>query len=236
MTDWKIEDIQRRTGVSPHVWIALLVLAMLNIVAHLVVMPSLPEQIPVHWGADGTVNGWGPRWAAPLMGILPLVLLALFYAVPHMDPKGEAYVKSGKFFQGFVIALTLFMGAMSWLCELTVWGIVPARGVVNIVIPAAMGVLFIGVGNYLPRVKQNYTMGIKTPWALADPDNWRRTQRFGGRCLVLMGLGMVLIGLAAPLFSDSAVVIGIIVLVMGGVAAMYVYSYLAWRNAGRRSL
>ena len=43
-------------------------------------------------------------------------------------------------------------------------------------------------------------------------------------------------GLAAPLFSDSAVVIGIIVLVMGGVAAMYVYSYLAWRNAGRRFL
>ena len=44
-------------------------------------------------------------------------------------------------------------------------------------ISGVVGLLFIGVGNYLPRVKQNYTLGIKTPWALADPENWRRTQR-----------------------------------------------------------
>ena len=77
-------------------------------------------------------------------------------------------------------------------------------------------------------------MGVKTPWALADPDNWRRTQRFGGKCFVVMGLGMVLLGLVAPLFSDSMVVVGTIVLVLGGTAAMYVYSYLVWRKrAGR---
>ena len=93
-----------------------------------------------------------------------------------------------------------------------------------------VGLLFVGIGNYLPRVKQNYTMGIKTPWALADPDNWRRTQRFGGRCFVVMGLGMVLLGLVAPLFSDVVVVAGTIALVMGGATVMYVYSYVLWRK------
>ena len=225
----------RDTGVSLRVWVALAVLCMVNVTAHLVVMPSLPVQIPMHWGADGSVNGWGPRWMASVLGALPLVILMLFYVVPRIDPKGEAYRTSGKFYQGFVIAFTLFMCAVSWLCELTVWGIVPARGVVNVAVSVAAGLLFVGIGNYLPRVKQNYTMGIKTPWALADPDNWRRTQRFGGKCFVVMGIGMVLLGLVAPLFSDSAVVVGIIVLVMGCVAAMCLYSYLLWRKRMGRS-
>lgn len=171
------------TGVSSRVWIALVALCVANVVAHLMVMPSLPAQIPTHWGANGAVDGWGPSWMASALGVLPLALLAMFCVVPRIDPKGEAYRTSGKFYQGFVIAFTLFMCAISWLGELTVWGVVPAVGSVNVLISGVVGLLFIGVGNYLPRVKQNYTLGIKTPWALADPENWRRTQRFWRRLL-----------------------------------------------------
>ena len=111
----------RTTGVSLRVWIALIVLCLVNVAAHLIVMPSLPAQIPTHWGADGSVNGWGPRWMASAHGALPLAFLAMFYVVPRIDPKGEAYRTSGKFYQGFVIAFTLIMCAIGWLCELTVW-------------------------------------------------------------------------------------------------------------------
>lgn len=45
------------TGVSSRVWIALVVLCVANVVAHLMVMPSLPAQIPTHWGANGAVDG-----------------------------------------------------------------------------------------------------------------------------------------------------------------------------------
>lgn len=146
------------TGVSSRVWIALVALCVANVVAHLMVMPSLPAQIPTQWGANGAVDGWGPSWMASALGVLPLALLAMFRMVPRIDPKGEAYRTSGKFYQGFVIAFTLFMCAISWLGELTVWGVVPSVGSVNVLISGAVGLLFIGVGNYLPRVKQNYTL------------------------------------------------------------------------------
>mgnify|MGYP000783211882 CR=1 FL=1 len=45
------------TGVSPRVWIALVVVCVANVAAHLMVMPSLPAQIPTHWGANGAVDG-----------------------------------------------------------------------------------------------------------------------------------------------------------------------------------
>ncbi|WP_199576431.1 DUF1648 domain-containing protein [Collinsella sp. AM23-17] len=48
------------TGVSPRVWAMLVVVCAINVAAHLMVMPSLPAQIPTHWGANGAVDGWGP--------------------------------------------------------------------------------------------------------------------------------------------------------------------------------
>ena len=125
------------------------------------------------------------------------------------------------------------MCAISWLGELTVWGVVPAAGSVNVLISGVVGLLFIGVGNYLPRVKQNYTLGIKTPWALADPENWRRTQRFGGACFMVLGIGLIVMGVAGSVLSSEVVAAVIAVLAFGSVGAVYVYSYLLWHKSQR---
>lgn len=227
-------DTSKNSGIPARVWAALIAVCVANVAGHLAVLPSLPAQIPVHWGADGTVNGWGPSWTVAALGFLPLVLLATLWLVPRIDPKGAAYAKSGRFYLGFVIAFTVFMCGMTWLSELTVWGVVPQTGAVGIIVTTAIGVLFIGMGNYLPRVRQNYTMGVKTPWALADPENWRRTQRFGGKCFVVMGVGFIAFGFTASALPDGAAAAGIAASALIPMAAMYLYSYLIWRKAGGR--
>lgn len=227
-------DTSKNSGIPARVWAALVAVCVANVVGHLAVLPSLPAQIPVHWGADGAVNGWGPSWTVAALGFLPLVLLATFWLVPRIDPKGAAYAKSGRFYLGFVIAFTVFMCGMTWLSELTVWGVVPQTGAVGVIVTTAIGVLFIGMGNYLPRVRQNYTMGVKTPWALADPENWRRTQRFGGKCFVVMGVGFIAFGFVASTLPDEAAAAGIVAIALIPMAAMYLYSYLTWRKAGGR--
>lgn len=227
-------DTSKNSGIPARVWAALIAVCVANVAGHLAVLPSLPAQIPVHWGADGTVNGWGPSWTVAALGFLPLVLLATLWLVPRIDPKGAAYAKSGRFYLGFVIAFTVFMCGMTWLSELTVWGVVPQTGAVGIIVTTAIGVLFIGMGNYLPRVRQNYTMGVKTPWALADPENWRRTQRFGGKCFVVMGVGFIAFGFTASALPDGAATAGIAAIALIPMAAMYLYSYLIWRKAGGR--
>ena len=227
-------DTSKNSGIPARVWAVLIAVCVANVVGHLAVLPSLPAQIPVHWGADGAVNGWGPSWTVAVLGFLPLVLLATFWLVPRIDPKGAAYAKSGRFYLGFVIAFTVFMCGMTWLSELTVWGVVPQVGAVGTIVTTAVGLLLIGIGNYLPRVRQNYTMGVKTPWALADPENWRRTQRFGGKCFVVMGVGFIAFGFMASALPDEAAAAGIVAIALIPMAAMYLYSYLTWRKAGGR--
>ena len=37
------------------------------------------------------------------------------------------------------------------------------------------GLLFMIIGNYLPKVKQNNTIGIRVVWTLQDEENWSAT-------------------------------------------------------------
>ncbi len=43
------------------------------------------------------------------------------------------------------------------------------------------GLMFMFIGNYLPKVKMNSTLGIKIYWAYTSEENWNATHRFGGK-------------------------------------------------------
>ena len=43
-----------------------------------------------------------------------------------------------------------------------------------------LGLMFAAIGNYLPKCRRNYTIGIKVTWALASDENWNATHRFAG--------------------------------------------------------
>ena len=76
------------------------------------------------------------------------------------------------------------------------------------IVPLILGFVFVVIGNYLPKCKQNYTIGIKIPWTLNDEENWNKTHRLAGWVWVIGGiitmlfalLRFVLITLIAPLF------------------------------------
>ena len=51
-------------------------------------------------------------------------------------------------------------------------------------------VMFIVIGNYLPKCKKNTTVGIKTKWALQNRRNWEATHRFCGSLWVIGGFLM----------------------------------------------
>ena len=101
--------------VNKRLYLILGLVCLLNLAAHLYFYPQMPDIIPTHWGADGTVNGYGPRWTMLILAVLPLACLALFAIVPRMDPKGANYEKFRPLWQGFIIAITLLMAAVSWL-------------------------------------------------------------------------------------------------------------------------
>lgn len=205
-------------------------LCLLSLLAHLVFYPQLPDLVPLNWGPDGSVDNWGGRESALLLDALPLLCLAVFYIAPKIDPRGRAYGHVAGFYTAFVIGFTLFMIGVSWSIELTVFGIMPEHeSPIGTIVSVALGVGIMFLGNYLPRVPRNYTFGIKTPWALDNDLNWRLTHRFGGAATMLMGLSLMITGLFINRCPEALPPLFIIA-IFGFTGAIFVYSYLVFRN------
>ena len=83
------------------------------------------------------------------------------------------------------------------------------------------------------RILELLREGNCTAGELADPENWRRTQRFGGACFMVLGIGLIVMGVAGAVLSSEVVAAVIAVLAFGSVGAVYVYSYLLWRKSQR---
>lgn len=186
----KISPVGRRT------FLVLVAICVASFIGHLVLLPHMPEMIPTHWDSAGNVNGYTGRVAIIGLDALPLLLLAMLRYLPGMDPRGQAYMRMGSFYNGFVVLFTLFMVGMTWTSELTVFGILPENGSpIGTITTLVVGMGFILLGNYMPKIKRNYTFGCKTPWALHDEWNWRLTHRFCGTAFVISGFATIAGGL-----------------------------------------
>ena len=209
-------------------WI-LTVGCVLNFAAHLYFYPSLPDIVPTHLGANGQVNGWGPKSTILILAALPFVMLVMFEVIRKIDPKHQNFEKFSKVWNLFVVLFTVMMAMFSWLSELAVFGKLPDNSsLIGILVFGGIGVLFIILGNFMPQVKQNYTFGCRTPWALNDEHNWQRTQRMGGYTFVIMGISLLVIAFLGGLLGDAGCMILLLVAVFGGTAWIYLYSYLVY--------
>lgn len=195
------------------------IIILLPAVVGLLLWNRLPEQIATHFDANGNPDGWSSRGFAvfglPLF-ILGCQLLCTFGTLA--DPKK-------KNIQDKIFKLILWVCPfVSVLCGCGIYAY--ALGLpVNMTDIAGVltGIMFIVVGNYLPKCRQSYTVGIKLPWTLADEDNWNRTHRLAG-WIWMVGGALILI---APLFAEMS-----LALIMGALAAMVlvptVYSFVLY--------
>ena len=210
-------------------FLGLLLLCLVNFAAHLFFYPHMPDIVPTHWGFNGQADGWGPKYTILILCALPLIILIMMAVIPKIDPRAQNFEKFGTIYRGFTIGITVFLCAITWLTELTVYNLLPNSGnLVSILVFGGCGVLFILLGNYMPRIKQNYTFGCKTPWALNDEHNWNRTQRMGGIVFVVIGVVFMMAIPFSRVLGETGMLILLLGSSLGGTFWIYLYSYLVY--------
>jgi uncharacterized membrane protein len=163
-------------------------------IAAIVLFPYLPEQIPIHWNIAGAVDGSAGKEFIFALPVLSLVLTLLFHWAPRITPKGENIEKSGKIYPGLMVLLSLLMAALLTITAVTAFGIsVPTTEIIF----AILGILMLFIGNYMPKVKPNYVLGIRLPWTLSSEVVWVKTHRFSGWVFLVIGL-LFLVGIFLP--------------------------------------
>lgn len=184
----------------------------------------LPDQIPTNWNING-IPGYSSRKTIWLIsGMLPLFAV-LFDVMPHMDPRQDNYQKFDRFYDGFCVGIQLFLAIVTGIILRE--SFFPGRLHISRIIFLLLSVMFLLIGNYMPKIQSNFYMGIKTPWTLSSDEVWRKTHRLGGKLYVGCG---ILTMLSAFLLPDRFTGIILVVLVLGSSIIVTFASWLWWRK------
>ncbi len=195
------------------------IVTLLPIIIGVILWKQLPEQIATHWGINSEPDAYSSKSFA-VFG-LPLFLLAIHWVcvfVTILDPKKKNInPKMFSIVLWICPAISLVMNTMIYVIALGK----ELKFVSGIIV--FMGVLFIIIGNYLPKCRQSYTMGIKLPWTLDNEENWNKTHRFAGTLWVIGGIVII----ATAIFESFIIFFSIMLLM---VIIPTIYSYMHYKK------
>ena len=191
----------------------------------LAVYSKLPAEVPMHWNIHGEIDRYGSKNELFLLAGLNIFLGAFMSVIAKIDPKQKNYTKFRETYDWIMIWTLGFMTAI--IAVILVETMQPGTMDISKAICIMVGGLFIVLGSMMAKIKQNFFTGIKTPWTLSSEVVWDKTQRLGGKCLVLGGI--LIMGSAFLSSGEAAVFMVILVAVLVTVAPL-VMSYIWYKR------
>ena len=192
------------------------IVILLPILWGLIIWSQLPNQIPIHFNLAGQANNFQSKPLAVFGLPLFLLLVHLFVIfVIGRDPKNQTMNKK----MGKVIYW------LTPIVSLGVFYLIYSKALGSTTNPsifasALLGLIFVMMGNYMPKLKVNHTVGIRLPWTLQSEDNWHKTHRLAGKLWVLGGLILLF---EAGLQFAIPYVMGIVILAIVFIPVVYSY-------------
>ena len=185
------------------------IVILLPMLAGILLWGQLPERMATHWGVNGEADGWSSR-PVVVFG-MPVFLLAIHWLGVWLTGQDKRNHRQNE----------KVLQLMFWIAPaISLFGIgstyASALGQplpIDRLVLLLLGIVFTMIGNYLPKCRQNYTIGIKIVWTLSDEENWNATHRLAGKLWMAGGLLLMLCAFlpGAALRWVLPVVLGIMV-------------------------
>ena len=202
----------------------LFLLILVMFLSGIALYSRLPDQIPIHWNIEGEVDDYASRfWGVFMLPFTNLLVLLIFTFMPLLDPRKENYPKFSRSYRAIKAITVVFFAVLHFLVLAFALGY--ELDISRIVVVGA-ALLFIVMGNYLPKVKHNYFVGVRVPWTLASEMVWKKTHRFAGKLFVISGIIIFLSIFVSEIIRFWLIMICALVTSL----ASMVYSYLVYRQ------
>lgn len=167
----------------------MLLIGLIPAIVALLNYNKLPLQMGTHFNAYNEVDGFMDRPAAITMLLFLGVGVPLILKISRrVDPKRENYTKFEGVYEMFRWVMSFFMLIIGMF--LVMYNLGYSLNVKLFTSPL-IGLLFLILGNFMGKIRFNYTFGIRTPWTMSNETVWRKTHRMAGP--VWMAAGVVMI-------------------------------------------
>lgn len=220
----------------------LTVLTVLPLITTAIVLRFMPERIPAHYDAAGNIDRWGSKYESfVLPGIIVIMTLFWLCLIKYYENKqkrttNEKEIKesenNAKILYYVADSMAIMFGVMQ--CFILYSAFVVSEGKlsttaidINVITNVCMGLLFIVLGNMLPKAKKNAVVGVRTVWSMHNDKTWAKSNRMGGILLIISGLLTILESLIIGGIISTFIMLGILLIVT---VAITIYSYKVYRK------
>jgi len=175
-----------------------------------VLYEKLPDEIAIHFNGAGVADNYVPK-AIAAFG-LPFLMAAInifTHFTMDNDPKKMNASSALKYMGKWTAPILSII-----LVPVTLFIALGYKVPIVIITQAIVGVIIVACGNYMPKCKQNYTVGIKLPWTLSSEENWNRTHHMAGYLWILGGISIIIGScISMPSIPLTLVVVSIITII-----------------------
>ena len=186
-------------------------------------------RLPTHWNYHGEIDGYGSKTFGVLFPLVAAVALTIFILlVPRFDPRRRNVERSSEALVATASAANFVMLVIAVVVVLEGTG---SDVETSRIVFGAVGLMFAVIGNYLPKTRSNFFLGVRTPWTLSSERAWTKTHRLGGHVMFATGVATI----AAAVVSASLAAVVLLVGVGADLVATSVYSYVVWKNDPERA-
>ena len=211
--------------------IILWLIALMPLIVTVVVLPQMADMVPAHYGIDGLVDHYDSKYTMLLFPCIIIVVIAVRDLSPRMLGRDDAQQANLRVVDNLLLPVVIVLVAINlltvWLATAQVQNIYATSVPVPQLILAGISLLFVVIGNVLPKTKPNWYVGIRVPWTVNHPAVWYKTHRFGGVMMTVWGvLSLVVTLVVSPTHAAVVFVVGTILMV----TSMLIYAYICYRQ------
>ena len=190
----------------------------------LCIYDTLPETIPIHMDIVGNIDNYDDK---SLVFLVPLLMLIIEWTTTF-----EASIRFKKNIDKLHPA---YIGSMAWICaamsnifSIALYTVIIGETqILQKLIPVTLGIIFIIIGNIMPKIPQNKWVGFRTTWTLTHPDVWMKTNRMCGYLSVLFGFVIMILPVINNMLISSIV---LMVFALAMLLVPTVYSFISYRK------
>ncbi len=191
-------------------------LMFLPLLIAVIALPFLPEKIPAHYNFAGEIDRWGSKYETLIFPICTIAMGFFMLWMAKISAKDENGGKNNEkivLYTGMGISVlftvehcySLFMSfkagsAMSYSNEVDI----------NQLFCILLGIGMVIIGNFMPKLRNNSVIGLRTPWSMKNDVTWKKSQLFGGVSFMICGAIMVILGIFMEGFSAMFASLGIL--------------------------
>ena len=103
---------------------------------------------------------------------------------------------------------------------------------INVISNCCLGLIFIVIGNIIPKCKRKSVVGVRTSWSMDNDTTWELSNRLGGRLIMICGVLTIIETIIVKGFASTVIML---VLIIAMSALMIYYSYVFYKKYGNNA-